>query len=99
MATRAERARAAAERTKHREKTPEKTRGADSRRKRRSAKKATYALEPPRRGRPSRKSTRKAANRAKPDAGFNITEEVRRGSPSQRYQKAKARTAHPRGHR
>ena len=96
MATKAERARAAAERTTHRsKKASRKAPGGDSRKKR----KATYALEPPRKGRPSRKSTRKAANRAKPDSAFNITEEVRRGAPSQLYRKTRARAAHPRGHR
>jgi hypothetical protein len=97
MATRSERQRAASQRTKHKEKTPTRPRAADSRRKRRSSRKATYALEAPRKGRPSRKSSRKSANRAKPDAAFNITETVRKGAPTQLYRKARARATHPRG--
>jgi hypothetical protein len=46
----------------------------------RAARKAAYALEPAGRGRPSRKSSRKAANRQKTDVQFRMkrtTSEVR----------------------
>ena len=89
--------RAAGQRTKHKAKAQVKARGADSRRKKRSARKATYALEAPREGRPSRKSSRKSANRSKPDSALNITESVRKGSPEERYRRARARTLRPRG--
>jgi hypothetical protein len=69
-----------------------------SREKAHSAKKATYALEQTASGaRPSRKSTRKSANRAKPDASFNRVEEQRKGSPESRYRKARARASRTRG--
>lgn len=97
MATRAERARAEAQRKHRQQKTKERARGADSRRKVRTGKKATYALEAPRKGRPSRKSTRKAANRSKPDTGFNLTEAKRKGSPEARARRARAQGLRPRG--
>ena len=59
-------------------------------------KKATYALEQSV-GRPSRKSTRKSANRAKPASSFDIREELQRGGPEASFRKARARTSHPRG--
>ena len=37
-----------------------------------AGRKATYALEAPREGRPSRKSTRKSANRSKPDTNLTL---------------------------
>lgn len=45
-----------------------------SRNKKGASKKATYALEE-QKGRPSRKSTRKSANRSKPDAGLTRAQE------------------------
>jgi len=63
-----------------------------TREKQHAEKKATYAMEPvPEGGRPSRKSTRKSANRAKPDATFNLVEELRKSSPTARFRKARAR--------
>jgi len=69
-----------------------------SRAKEHAAKKAPYALELTVNGaRPSRKSTRKSANRAKPDAAFNATEELRKGSPEARFHKEEARSTRARG--
>lgn len=63
-----------------------------------AASKATHALEPTSPGkRPTRKSTRKSANRAKGDAAFNITEQVKKGAPSVRARNARARDARVRG--
>jgi hypothetical protein len=60
--------------------------------------KATRALETTRPGkRPSRKSTRSSANRAKPDVAFNLTEEIKKGSPQARARKARARRTTVRG--
>jgi hypothetical protein len=50
-----------------------------------AARKATYALEESAGKRPSRKSTRKSANRAKPDASFNRREEMQRDAPEERH--------------
>ena len=55
-------------------------------------KKATYALEPATSGRPSRKSTRKSANRSKPDTAFNLTEQLKKGSPEARFRRARAQS-------
>lgn len=60
-----------------------------SRASKRVAKKATYAFEGGG-GRPSRRSTRKSANRAKPDASLNLTEQLVKGSPEARFRRAKA---------
>ena len=49
----------------------------------------TYALEETS-GQPSRKSTRKSANRAKPDASLNLREALQKGSPEAKFRKAKA---------
>jgi hypothetical protein len=64
-----------------------------TRNKKHAGRKATYALEESGAGRPSRKSTRKSANHAKPDAGLNVREELRKGSPTARYRRAHAQTA------
>jgi hypothetical protein len=55
-----------------------------------AGKKATYALEPEREGRPSRKSTRKSANRSKADSRLNIREQIQKTSPDARARKARA---------
>ncbi len=64
-----------------------------------AGKKATHAIEPTtaKGTRPSRKSTRKSANRAKPDATFNLQEEQRKGSPTARFRKSSARSSRVRG--
>jgi hypothetical protein len=62
-----------------------------SRDKKRAGKKATYALEAPRKGRPSRKSTRKGANRSKPDTNMVLREARAKGSAKSRYRKANAK--------
>ena len=61
-------------------------------------KNAAYALEETAPGtRPSRKSTRKSANRSKPDTGFNLSEQAKKGSPEATYAKSKARAERVRG--
>jgi hypothetical protein len=57
-----------------------------------AGRKATYALEAEREGRPSRKSTRKSANRSKPDSGLNIREQLQKTSPEARARKSRAAT-------
>ena len=60
--------------------------------------KATHALEDTAPGkRPSRESTRASSNRAKPDAAFNLTEEVRKGAPRARAGAARAKRTKVRG--
>ncbi|HVY44907.1 MAG TPA: hypothetical protein VHB21_03470 [Minicystis sp.] len=68
-----------------------------SREKEHAGRKATYAIEEPRAGRPTRKSTRKSANRSKPDASFNLREQLQKGSPEARARRSRAKTARPRG--
>ena len=63
-----------------------------------AGKKASYALETtPAKGRPSRKSTRSSANRAKPDTNLTLREGRAKGSPEARYGKSRARTSRVRG--
>lgn len=69
---------------------------ARTRETKRAGRKATYALEEGTVGRPSRKSTRKSANRSKPDASLNAREQLKKNSPAARYRKA--RTHHARDH-
>jgi hypothetical protein len=60
--------------------------------------KAPYALEPEDKGaRPSRKSSRKSANHAKPDASFNMVEQLSKTSPEARFRKERARNTKVRG--
>lgn len=61
------------------------------------SKKATVALEAPRPGRPSRKSTRKSANRSKTDSNFNLRESMTKGSPEARARRSKVRASKARG--
>lgn len=69
-----------------------------TRAKKTAGKKASYALEEVKpNARPSRKSTRKSANRSKPDTAFNLTEQLKKGSPETRFAKSKARTTRVRG--
>ncbi len=69
-----------------------------SRAKPHAAKKATYALEQTIAGtRPSRKSSRKSANRAKADSGLNLAEALSKDSPESRFRKARARATRVRG--
>ncbi len=103
MATRAQRFRAAEER---RGKVASKRRRAGSRpgvapedrarRKPRVARKAPFALEEGA-GRPSRRSTRSSANRAKPDSNFNRRESMVKNAPDARFRRASARGARARG--
>jgi hypothetical protein len=105
MATRAEQYHAEAQRTgRGGERKSVVTQGGGRKRKRspakeHAAKKATYALEQPSGRRRSRKSTRKSANRARSDTSFNLREEMQKGSPEQRFRKARARATRARGSR
>ena len=59
---------------------------------------AAYALEAPAAdGHRSRKSTRASANRVKPDTSFNLRESLVKGSPEQKYRKARAKSTRVRG--
>ena len=104
MATRAEQARSDSQRThgvgRHKshvsQKRPKKA--AWSHDKQHAASKATHALEDTEPGRrPSRESTRGSSNRAKADSAMNVTEEKRKGSPSNRARMSRARTVKVRG--
>jgi hypothetical protein len=57
----------------------------------RIAKKATFALERSPGKRPSRKSTRKSANRSKPQHTLEIREEIQKGSPERKAERARVR--------
>ncbi len=60
--------------------------------------KATHALELTEPGtRPSRESTRGSANHAKADAARNLTEETKKGAPTNRARKSKAQRTKVRG--
>lgn len=64
----------------------------------RAGKKASYAREVPKGDRrPSRKSTRTSANRARPDTNLNLKEERQKGSPENRFRKARTRSVRVRG--
>jgi hypothetical protein len=103
MATRAEQYRSEQERAsgagaKKRKAQRKPKKAAWSHEKHHADVKATYALEDTAPGkRPSRESTRSSSNRAKPDAGFDITEETRKGSPQMRATKARAKRTKVRG--
>jgi hypothetical protein len=96
--TRAERFRSKSERTGHPKHASVKKpkRSAWSREKHRAGTKATHALEVVA-GRPSRKSTRASANRAKADAPRDVTENTRKGAPRMLATKARARQVRVRG--
>jgi hypothetical protein len=104
MATRAEQARSDEQRThgagRHKshvsQKKPKK---ADwSHDKAHAGSKATHSLEDTAPGaRPSRESTRGSSNRAKADSAFNVTEETRKGSPTNRARKSRAKGVRVRG--
>jgi hypothetical protein len=95
MATRSETFRSAHERTHtpnkaarkraHRPHGAHDARGRTTHENRRAGRKATYALEPRvANKRPSRKSTRKSANRAKPDTNINLRSERRQDAAHSR---------------
>ena len=96
--TRAERFRSQSERTGHPKHASVKKpkRSTWSREKHRAGTKATHALEVAV-GRPSRKSTRASANRAKADAPRDVTEETRKGAPQMLAAKAQAQARRVRG--
>ncbi len=107
MATKAERYRAEQQRTGDKKTAkPKRPRGgqgvasgkatAGRNRSTHAAKKATYALEDSATGKPSRRSTRSSANRAKP--GSNLTRQKQREvrSPEAQAERAKVRAPRPR---
>lgn len=97
MATRAEQQHAAEQRRRRGAKTragrtkPGVAPEDRSRDKKHAARKATYALEESENGRPSRKSTRKSANRSKPDSNLTAREALQKGTPTARFRKARAK--------
>jgi hypothetical protein len=104
MATKAQQARADAQRThgagRHKSHvSKKKPKKADwSHDKAHAASKATHALEEVAPGkRPSRESTRGGSNRAKADAARNVTEETKKGSPTNRARKSRAKAVRVRG--
>jgi hypothetical protein len=63
-------------------------------------KKASYARELPAEGsQPSRKSTRKSANRSKPDTNLILRESRKNRSPEARFRKSAAQSKRVRGKR
>ena len=63
-----------------------------------AAAKATHALEESAPGaRPSRESTRGAANHAKADAALNLTEQTKKGAPTNLARKSRAKAEKVRG--
>jgi hypothetical protein len=63
-----------------------------------AAGKATHAFEDTAPGHPpSRESTRGSANHAKADSAFNLTEQARKGSPTNRARTARAKVTKVRG--
>lgn len=66
---------------------------ADRNRSVRAAKKASYALEDSATDRPSRKSTRRAENRAKPDSNLQRRQVRKTSSPKARAERATAAKA------
>jgi len=104
MATRAEQARSDEQRThgagRHKPRVPKKKpKKADwSHDKAHAASKATRSLEDTAPGaRPSRASTRGSSNRAKADSALNVTEETRKGAPTNRARKSRAKGVKVRG--
>lgn len=104
MATRAERVRSEEQRTHGA--GPHKSHVSEKKQKKASwghdkahaASKATHALEDAAPGgRPSRESTRGSSNRSKADSAFNLTEETKKGSPTNLARKSFARGAKVRG--
>jgi hypothetical protein len=97
--TRADRFKSATQRTghpKHESKRKPK-RSEWGREKHRAGIKATHALEVVPRGRPSRKSTRASANRAKADAPMDVREAMRKSAPRVLAGNARVRQQRVRG--
>jgi hypothetical protein len=97
--TKAEAFRSQTERTGHRKhaslRKPKKA--AWGRDKPHAQAKATHALEVAATGRPSRKSTRASANRAKGDAPMTLSAESRKGAPPAVARKAQVKRDRVRG--
>lgn len=108
MATKAEQARAESAKKgpnpkrvkKAAQKKPAKAKGVgtEPNENRAAGRKATFAKETTAPGkRPSRKSTRSSANRAKPDTNLTLRSERAKRAPSDAAATAKARATRPRG--
>jgi hypothetical protein len=104
MATRAEQARSDEQRThgagrRKSHVSKKKPKKADwSHDKAHAASKATHSLEDTASGaRPSRESTRGSSNRAKADSARNVTEETKKGSPTNLARKWRAKAGRVRG--
>lgn len=95
---RVEKERADAEKKRRKEADAKKAKAAKAAKTGRTAAKATRAQETTEEGkRPSRKSTRKSANRSKADAALNGMEQLKKGSPDARFRKAKTQRTKVRG--
>ncbi len=91
MATRSEQFRAEAQRkSRGKKRTGNAKPGKPARAKKHAEKKATFALEETG-GKRSRKSSRKSANRAKPESTLEIREQIQKGSPERVFERAAAR--------
>jgi hypothetical protein len=99
MATKAEQYRSEAQRTGRggRGSTKKPRKAEWSRDKAHARSKATHALEEVPSGRPSRKSTRASANRAKADSAMNVTQETRMDAPPATARRERARSTRVRG--
>lgn len=96
MATRSQQAHSEGQRTHHEQGKAVKRKAAQKvhetpHEPARAGRKATYAQEEHGTARPSRKSTRASANRAKPDANLNLREERAKTAPTNRFRKAHAK--------
>lgn len=94
MATKSEQVHAEEQRNARTAKAPAPARSkpnAQSNESERAAKKAAYVLEESM-GKPTRKSTRKSANRAKPDAAMTIHQEAAHNTPQARHGRENARS-------
>jgi len=92
-------------RKRHASKVARQTKMSAPHERRAAGRKASYAAEGPSvedrttaRKSPSRKSTRKAANRAKADTNLTLREGRTKGSPTNRARKSRAKTSRARAH-
>jgi hypothetical protein len=95
---RIEKEHADAEKKRRKEEDAKKAKAAKPAKKGRTETKATRAKETTEPGkRPSRKSTRKGANRSKADAALNGMEQLKKGSADSRFRKEQTRRTKVRG--
>ena len=95
---RIEKEHADAEKKRRKEAEAKKAKSAKAAKKGRTETKATRAKETTEDGkRPSRKSTRKSANRSKADAALNGMEQLKKGSADSRFRKEQTRQKKVRG--